>query len=182
MLKVANDCSDEALAKHARYRHAKLKDKLFSAENESDVRQAFLTLYDLDLVGNLEKYRIDWAHPEIWLEMKFSANMGDRAVRSKIIAQILHYLHQAPAKRGEHMLPETFGIVDKSYIMLYDTEAFGKYIINPTYFDGIKSPSSAHPKLERDLFNDPLIQVTPLHVLADYDTVWTELEKRGAYV
>lgn len=181
MIKVANDTSDAALAAAYRIRHAMLKDKLFSSLNESDVRQAFLALYDLDLVGNLERYRIDYAHPEIWLEMKYNVNLRDRAVRCKIIAQILHYLHYAPVKRNEPMLPESFGIVDKSYIMLYDTADFGKYIINPDYFKGIKSPSASHPDLERALFNDPLIAVKPLHVIADYDKVWTELHTRGAY-
>ena len=181
MLKVAMDCSDESLAKLTRYRHYKLKDKIFHAENESDVRQLFLSLYDLDLVGSLEKYRIDWCHPEIWLEMKFNVDMTDRTIRCRIISQILHYLHLALVKRGEYMLPETFGIVDKSYMMLYNTSEFHKYILDTTYFVDIKSPSSMHPKLERELFRDPIIQVEPLHILADYDKVWTELHKRGAY-
>ena len=178
---MGSDKSDSAIASSARRRHAKLKDQVFTAESESDVRQAVLALYDLDLVGKLEKYRIDYAHPEIWLEFKFKADILDRSTRCKIISQILHYIHQAPIVRGEHLLPETFGIVNKTHIMLYDTEDFGRYIINPNYFSGVKSPSSQHPQLEKDLFSDPIIQSQPLHILADYDEVWAALEERGAY-
>ena len=181
MLKVASSCTDAMLAAHSRYRHDTLKSKLFNAESESDICQALFSLYDLDLVGNLEKYRVDYTHPEIWLEVKFKINVKDRADKAKVISQMLHYLHYAPTKRGEVLLPNTFGISDNSYITLYDTEAFGNYIINPGYFKDIKSPSAAHPELERALFADPLLKGLQLHVISDYEEVWSEFNKRGAY-
>lgn len=181
MIKKSSFTSDYELAKASRNRHRRLFSCLYKSLSESDVRQYFLALYDLDLVGNLERYRIDYVHPEIWLEFKYQIDMTDRAVRCRVIAQILHYIHYAPIKRGEYLLPESFGIVDKSYIMLYYTDDFSKYILNPEYFKDIKSPSAPHPKLERDLFMDTAIQVEPLHVLSDYDKVWDELNLRGAY-
>lgn len=181
MIKIASDCTQESLAKHSKFRHEVLKDRLYRSESESDVRQAFLSLYDLDLVGNLEKYRIDYVHPEVWLEVKYDVNMSDRKVRTRIISQILHYIHQAPAKRGEYLLPDTFGIVDKSYLLLYKTRDFLQYIINPEYFQSIKNPSSPHPELEKRLFSDPNIKTQRFHVLADYEKIWTEFEKRGVY-
>lgn len=181
MLKVAHDVSDESLAAHARYRHNKLKEKIYAAESECDVRQAFLSLYDLDLVGNLEKYRIDYVHPAIWLEMKYRVDIRDLDTRCRVVAQIIHYLHQAPADRKETKLPKTFGIMDKAFIMLYDTASFGKYFLNPDYFKDAKSPSSPHPDLERDLARDPLIKAKPLHIIAEYDRVWGEFLRRGAY-
>lgn len=181
MIKVSSDTSDHLLANASRVRHKVLKDKLYSARNESDVRQSFLALYDLDLVGHLEKYRIDYAHPELWLEMKYDMNWMDIPVRCKVIAQILHYMHYAPSKRGEHILPNSFGIVDKSFILFYETLNFTKYVLNPKYFKGIPNPSSPHPLLESELSRDPIIKGGKYHILAEYEKVWSELEKRGVY-
>lgn len=181
MLKVASETDKEGLAEHTLFRHESLKRKIYNAENESDVRQSFLALYDLDLVGNLEKYRIDYVSPDLWLEFKYSIDLSDRRVRCRVLSQILHYLHYAPTKRGELILPETFGIVDKTNIILYDTCKFLAYIINPHYFKDIKSPSQSHPDLEKALFSDPIITSDLMHVLSDYDQVWNEFEKRGVY-
>lgn len=181
MLKVAHDVSDESLANHARYRHNKLKERIYAAESECDVRQAFLSLYDLDLIGNLEKYRIDYVNTSMWLEMKYRVDIRKLDVRCKVVAQIIHYLHQAPADRGETKLPSTFGIMNKAFIMFYNTADFGKYYLNPEYFKGIKSPSSTHPDLERDLSRDPLLKTAPIHIIAEYDKVWGELQRRGIY-
>ncbi|CAM0027223.1 hypothetical protein VPHD148_0129 [Vibrio phage D148] len=181
MLKVANYTSEAALAAAYRIRHKRLKDQIFASESESDVRQGVLALYDLDLVGNLEKHRIDYVHPEIFIEFKFNVDFGNLQTRCKIIAQILHYIHQIPTKRGEYMLPESFAIIDKTYALFYDTIDFAKYIIDAKYFDGIGSPSSRHPLLEDELIKDIRVKAKPFHVLADYDLLWDEFEKRGAY-
>lgn len=181
MIKLSHDVSDGELASACRRQHEMALYKIFHAENESDVRQFFLRLLGLDLVGNLEKYRIDYVHPEIWLEFKFNANMGDRRCRVKIISQILHYLHYALVKRGEHLLPDSFGIVDKNFIMLYDTADFLGYICNNKYFEDIKSPSAPHPDLERALFADTRIESEMMNVLTEYEDIWIALEKRGAY-
>lgn len=181
MLKVARDTSEAALAAAYRIRHKRLKDQIFASESESDVRQGVLSLYDLDLVGNLEKHRIDYVHPELFIEFKHNVDFGNIQTRCKIIAQILHYIHQIPAKRGEYMLPESFAIIDKNYALFYNTIDFAKYIVEPAYFSDINSPSSRHPVLESDLIKDIRVRTKPLHVLADYDLIWNELEKRGAY-
>lgn len=181
MIKMGSDQSDEALAQASRLRHHKRKGQIFAANNESDVRQGVLAYLDLDLFGNLEKYRVDYAHDELWLEVKYNGNFEDRASRCRVISQMLHYLHYAPIKRGEVLLPESFGIVDKNHFMLYDTSDFGKYIINLGYFKDIKSPSAPHPELEKALFADPLIETRMYRVLSEYDEIWTELDRRGIY-
>jgi hypothetical protein len=181
LIKVSSDTPDNLLANASRIRHKVLKDKIYAAENESDVRQAFLALYDLDLVGNLEKYRIDYAHPELWLEMKYDMNWSDINIRARVISQILHYMYYAPYKRSEQFLPDSFGIVDKSFILFYETDKFIKYILDPAYFKGIPNPSSPHPLLESHLIKDPVIKGGKYHILAEYDKVWNELNKRGVF-
>lgn len=181
MIKQGSDQSDYALAKDSRERHTIMMGQLFRAKSESDVRQCFLNIFGLDRVGNLEMYRIDYVHPEIWLEFKYCADLKDRTVRCRIIAQILHYLHYAPMKRGEYMLPESFGIIDKSCVMFFNTEDFLHYFANVGYFNDIKNPSSSHPDLEKALYADPVVDSRIYYTLREYSAVWDELSRRGAY-
>lgn len=181
MLKIARDTGSIALAKYSKFRHNAIKRCIFNAKNESDVRQFVLTYLGLDILGNLEMHRTDWVHPELWLEFKYSIDMSDRAVRCRVISQILHYLHYAPIKRQDFELPDSFGIVDKNNIIFFDTEPYLKYILEPRYFDGVRSPSAPHPELERALFADPLIVSTQYSILNDYGLIFDEIQRRGIY-
>lgn len=181
MLKVASDVSTIELGNHARRRNAIIKDKMFAAENESDLRQYFLTSFDLDLVGNLELYRVDYACTGLWLEVKYRMDIRELPFRCSCIAQMLHYMHKAIADRGEEILPKSFGIVDRKFCMLYNTEDFGKYFLNPDYFSGIKSPSAPHPALESALSRDGNVRARPLHIIANYGEIWDEFNSRGVY-
>lgn len=183
MIKMAADTPTSDVAYMAHLRHRKLKDQIYAAESESDVRQAVLALYDLDLVGKLEKQRVDYAHPELFIEFKYKQDLKDRRVLCKILSQMLHYLHFIPYKHSRYEFPENFAIADKSLMFIYSTEDFAKYIIDKdqVYFKDISSPSSPHPILERELFNNPIIAAQGLHVIADYSRIWDELEKRGIY-
>lgn len=181
MIKVSNDTSEAALAAAYLRRHDRLKTQIHSAESESDVRQSSLTLFDLDLVGKLEKHRVDYAHPDILVEFKLDGSFRSLKSRCRVISQMLHYIHYIPHKHGRHMLPDTFVLMDKRHALFYDTKDFYKYILDPRYYNGIKSPSSPHPDLEAALAKDPSVTTTIFNILADYELVWSEFEKRGAY-
>ena len=154
-------------------RHDLLKGKIYRASTEADVRQGILALYDLDLLGHLEKHRIDYSHKALWIEMKYYMK-PDLNTKCKVVSQILHYLHVA-----QH-LPKSFAIMDKNNAYFFDTSDFVEYIEDETYFKDCQ-PSGLHKKLEMALRLERAIGAKPLHVLADYSDIWEELEKRGVY-
>lgn len=178
---MAADTPQTDVAYHARRRHEILKGKVYSSESESDVRQAVLALYDLDLVGNLEKHRIDFWSDELLIEFKYDADLRKLDVKCKVLAQLLHYLYLMPTKHGKFMLPENIGLVDKNNFVLYRTEDFIPYLLRDSYFTNVARPSAEHPELERMLKHDPKCRGIMFHTIADYQEVWGELEKRGVY-
>ncbi len=180
MIKVAADTAHSDLVDSVYKRHELLKGRIYSAESESDVRQGVLSLYDLDLIGNLEKHRIDYASEKLWIEFKYDTTLTDKKYRVKVISQVLHYMHKATMERMDFGLPAGFAIADKSYIMFYDTAKFTKYIVDNKYFWDL-SPSAPHKELEDDLMCDTLITSKQFHVISDYTYVWEELNGRGLY-
>ena len=181
MIKIASDSKTEDLASHLLMRHDILKSKIHSATSESDVRQAMLSLYDLDLLGSLEKHRIDFWSDELLIEFKHDIDLTDMKVRCKVIAQVLHYLYLLPQRYSEFMLPDTIAIADKNRVFLYNTKDFLKYIFIDEYFKSAKRPSGEHPRLERVLRNDVNTRGSSFHPIADYQRLHEEFEKRGVY-
>lgn len=181
MLKLASDVPTESIVNYVLRRREICKGKMATAENESDLRHHFVTVFDLDINGFLELYRVDYASPSLWLEVKYRLDIRDLNSRCSVISQMLHYIHKAIADRGEEILPKSFGIVDRKYLMLYDTLDFGKYFLNPSYFKDIQSPSAIHPELEKALRTDPIVTSRPLHIVAEYDRIWDEFNNRGVY-
>ena len=182
MLKLGSDTDISDIVEHARYRNSTLKAKIHSSESESDVRQSVLSLYDLDLIGNLEKHRIDYWSNELLIEFKYNIDLIDLPNRCRVLAQILHYLYLLFTKHGNTTLPENIALVDKTSFILYDTSSLLKYILIDSYFEDSKRPSSEHVSLERDLRKDPAVTGMKFHTIADYDRIYSELEKRGVYV
>ena len=181
MLKVAADTSHECARNHLHLRNAILKDKIYAAGSESDVRQAVLALYDLDLVGNLEKHRIDYFNPELLIEFKYKADLNDLGVKCKVLAQMIHYLYKMVIEEHEFELPETVCLVNRTNFIFYDTTNFIKYLFDSSNFAGITSPSKDHPVLERLLRRDPNINGLSFSTISDYSHIWDELSKRGIY-
>ena len=123
------DISPEDAVSFILSRHENLKRGSHEAESEADLRQNFLALYDIDHRGKLEKYYVDYVHPELWIEFKLAPHLCEKSSKVKVIAQILHYLHDAIFRRKETSLPESFAIVDRTSIEFYKTDDFVNYII-----------------------------------------------------
>ena len=153
-----------------------LKGKIYRSSTEADVRQGILALYDLDLLGHLEKHRIDYSHRALWIEMKLHMK-PDLNTKCKVISQILHYLHIA---EGRITLPRSFAIMDKSNAYFFNTEDFEVHIRDSSYFKD-HSPSGSHPELEKVLRLDRVVGAEPLNILSEYDEIWEELDRRGVY-
>ena len=182
MIKMAADTPQTDIAYHARRRHEMLKSRIHNTESESDARQCVISFYDLDLVGHVEKDRIDYYNEELLLEFKHhTCDLRKLDVRCKVFAQLLHYVYQMPTKHGKFDLPENMALATARCIILYRTEDFFKYLIIDEYFSEASSPSKDHPKLEKALRKDPNIRGMMFHTIADYDKLWSEFEKRGVY-
>lgn len=181
MIKMAAETPQTDIAYYARRRHDIIKNKIFKSESESDVRHHVLSLYDLDLIGNLEKNRIDFWSDNIIIEFKHNVDLRNMNVRCKVLSQILHYLYLMPTKYGNFNLPDTICLADKTNFIFYDTRDFIKYLFRDTYFTSVTRPSGDHPDLEKILRRDRNVKGSIFHTIADYSSIWSELEKRGVY-
>lgn len=181
MIKLADGPTDSALAAHYMMRHENAKDLIYNAETEEDVRLGLVTLFDLDMFGTLEKYNIDYSHPNLLIEIKKDGGYLDMSKRCKAMAQLLHYVHDGPYSRGDHLLPDNLILADKRHTLFFNTIDFSKYIIDDKYFKDASSPSKPHKLLERELAWSNYMRVEPYNTLIQYDEVWSELFKRGIY-
>lgn len=181
MIKLAAATPRIDIARHAHMRHDQLKRKIHAAESESDVRQSVLALYDLDLIGNLEKNRIDFWSDELLMEMKYDADFLKLNSKCKVLSQLLHYLYNMPTKHSNFNLPENLALVDKNHIVLYRTDDFLPYLFKDEYFREAARPSAEHPLLEKALRLDRNTSGVTYNTIADYPRVWDEFEKRGIY-